>query len=189
MHPYPGGFDVIGCDSHDVSFVNPMTSILHFAAPVQSLGLRVQPGWIDYNGHMNVGYYVLAFDTALDVPLSALGLGAEDIAELGGSCFTLESHVRYLQELREDAPLRITFQLLDADSKRLHYFMRMHHAEEDYLAATIEEVNIYVDMKERRARAFPENVRERVEAMRMAHAELGRPEGLCPSMGLHRKRA
>ena len=180
---------MVGCHNHGVSFVNHMTSIPHFAAPVQSLGLRVLSEWIDYNGHMNVGYYVLAFDTALDVPLSALGLGAEDIAESGGSCFTLESHVRYLQELREDAPLRITFQLLDTDSKRLHYFMCMHHAEEDYLAATIEEVNIHIDMKERRAAAFPENVRERVEAMRLAHAELGRPEGLCSSIGLRRKRA
>lgn len=180
---------MVGCNDHGVSFVNPMTSIPHFAAPMQSQGLRVLPEWIDYNGHMNVGYYVLAFDTALDAPLSALGLGAEDIAKSGGSCFTLESHVRYLQELREDAPLRITFQLLDADSKRLHYFMCMYHAEENYLAATTEEVNIHIGMKERRVVAFPESVAERVEAMRLAHAELERPEGLCPGMGLRRKHA
>ena len=186
MRPYLWRCNVIVCGNHDVPFINPMTSIPHFAAPMQSCGLRVLPEWIDYNGHMNVGYYVLAFDMALDAPLSALGLGAEDIAKSGGSCFTLESHVRYLQELREGAPLRVAFQLLDSDTKRLHYFMYMYHAEEEYLAATIEEVNIHVAMKERRVVAFPKDVSQRVEAMRLAHAELDRPEGLCPSMGLRR---
>ena len=28
--------------------------------------LTVEPGWIDYNGHMNVAFYVLAFDRATD---------------------------------------------------------------------------------------------------------------------------
>lgn len=26
------------------------------------IDLTVKPEWIDHNGHMNVGYYVLAFD-------------------------------------------------------------------------------------------------------------------------------
>ena len=165
-----------------------MTSIPHFDAPMQARPLHVLSEWIDYNGHMNVGFYVLAFDTALDLPLSALGLGAEDIAKTGSSCFTLESHVRYLRELREGAPLRITFQLLDADAKRLHYLQSMYHAEEDYLAATIEEVNIHIDMKQRRVVPFPEEIAARVEAMRLAHADLERPEGLCKSLGLNRRR-
>ena len=164
-----------------------MTSIPHFDAPLQTDGLRVLPEWIDYNGHMNVAYYVLAFDSALETPLNALKLGRDDIEASGCSCFTLESHVRYLRELRADAPLRITFQLLDADGKRLHYIQRMFHAEEEYLAATCEEVNIHIDMKQRRVCAFPADVAARVEALRLAHEGLQRPQHLCGGISLKRR--
>ena len=163
-----------------------MTSIPHFDAPMQTHRLRVLPEWIDYNGHMNVAYYVLAFDQALEHPLDALGLGSE-AAAAGASCFTLESHVRYLRELRLDAPLRVDFQLLDADGKRLHYMQQMFHGEEGYLAASCEEINIFVDMAQRRSAAFPADIAARVEAMRQAHAGLKPPDGLCPSMSLRRR--
>ena len=32
----------------------------------------VLPDWIDYNGHMNVAYYVLAFDRGVDEFLSLI---------------------------------------------------------------------------------------------------------------------
>ena len=163
-----------------------MTSIPDFDAPMQTDHLRVLPEWIDYNGHMNVAYYMLAFDRALEHPLDALGLGGESIQATGGSCFTLESHVRYLRELRVDAPLRITFRLLEADAKRLHYIQHMFHAEEAYLAATCQEVNIHIDMRQRRAAPFPGHIAARVEAMRQAHARLPAPENLCPGISLRR---
>ena len=176
------------CSADNHVFQNTsMTSIPHFDAPLQTDGLRVLPEWIDYNGHMNVAYYVLAFDTALNHPLNAIRLGHDDIEKTGGSCFTLESHVRYLRELRVDAPLRVTFQLLDADSKRLHYIQRMFHAEEEYLAATCEEIGIHVDMKQRRVCTFSADVAVRVEAMRLAHGRLQRPENLCGSISLRRR--
>ncbi len=31
-------------------------------APLELRQGRVRPEWLDYNGHMNVAYYVLAFD-------------------------------------------------------------------------------------------------------------------------------
>lgn len=166
-----------------------MTSIPHFDAPMQANPLNVLPEWIDYNGHMNVASYVLAFDTALDLPLTALGLGQDEVTKSGSSCFTLESHVRYLRELREGAPLKITFQLLDADSKRLHYLQRMFHAEEGYLAATTEEVGIHIDMKQRRAVPFPPGIAAKAEAMRLAHAMLPRPVNMCAGIGLHKRRS
>ena len=155
---------------------------------MQTDGLRVLPEWIDYNGHMNVAYYVLAFDTALERPLDALGLGREAARAAGCSCFTLESHVRYLRELRLDAPLRVAFRLLDADAKRLHYIQHMFHAEEGWLAATCEEAGIHVDMRQRRVAAFPAGIAARVEAMRRAHARLEPLEDGCAGISLRRRR-
>ncbi|MCH1523448.1 MAG: thioesterase family protein, partial [Arenicellales bacterium] len=89
----------------------------------------VLPDWIDYNGHMNVAYYVLAFDRGVDEFMYQMGITPEYLKTEKSSTFTLEMHINYLQELRLDDPIRLTCQLLDADSKRVHYFLRMFHAE------------------------------------------------------------
>ena len=37
--------------------------------------LAVEPDWVDYNGHMNLAFYVLAFDRATDHFYDQLGIG------------------------------------------------------------------------------------------------------------------
>jgi hypothetical protein len=46
-------------------------------APLLPHNDTVRSEWIDFNGHMNVAYYVLAFDRATDRLLKHLGLGEE----------------------------------------------------------------------------------------------------------------
>lgn len=161
--------------------VTSSPSIAHFDAPLQLRGWRVEADWIDYNGHMNVAWYVAMFDQSLARVLNMLGCGSETIAATGGSCFTLESHIRYLRELREGAAVRIEFQLLEADHKRLHYYQRMFHDGDEadgggFLAATCEDINMHVDMNARRSAPFPPAAAERVAALLAAHAGLETPE-------------
>ena len=54
---------------------------------------NVRSEWIDYNGHMNVAYYVLAFDLATDGLLDYLDIGESYIRETNNSYFILENHV------------------------------------------------------------------------------------------------
>ncbi|MGE4660630.1 MAG: thioesterase family protein, partial [Arenicellales bacterium] len=75
--------------------------------------------WIDYNGHMNVAYYVLAFDRGVNEFMYQMGITPEYLETEKSSTFTLEMHINYLQELHLDNPIRLTCQLLDADSKRV----------------------------------------------------------------------
>ena len=98
----------------------------------------VQDAWIDYNGHMNVGYYVVAFDMATDCLLDRVDLGAGHLDSRGGSTFTAEMNVSYIREVFQGAPLIFTTQVLGYDDKRLRYVHAMYHAEEGYLAATNE---------------------------------------------------
>jgi hypothetical protein len=44
-------------------------------APFVSSVMRVEPGWIDYNGHLNMAYYNVLFDRAVDEVYELLGLG------------------------------------------------------------------------------------------------------------------
>ena len=109
-----------------------------FFAPFVSSPMRVDPAWIDYNGHLNMAYYNVLFDRAVDEVYELLGCGLDYLKEKQHSCYTAEVHLRYLRELRAGDLVRVTFQLLDFDLKRLHYFEELHHAEEGWLSATSE---------------------------------------------------
>jgi len=160
---------------------------LNNGGPIICPEQRVEKAWIDYNGHMNMAFYNLAFDRALDHVYDLLGIGAEHVAAGGGSCFTLETHVNYLQEVLLDDPLRVEFQLLDRDAKRLHFFEQMYHAEEGYLAATSEQLALHVDMGSRRAAPFADDVMARVDSLFEAHRRLERPEQAGRVIAIRRK--
>ena len=137
---------------------------------------RVEAAWIDYNGHMNMAYYNLVFDQALDFVFDDLGIGAAYVRSGEGSCFTVEVHVNYVQELKLDDLLRVTYQLLDWDEKRLHFFAEMYHAQQGYLAATSEQLSLHVDMRSRKAGPFPAAALSRIAKLMADHRELPWPE-------------
>ena len=116
------------------------------------------PEWIDVNNHMNVAYYVLAFDYAVDELWDRFGITQEHIREMNSSTFAVESHVMYRRELTLDEPYIVTAQILEFDEKRIHQFQRMYHAEEHYLAATAEWMNLHVDLNTRRVAPWPEQI-------------------------------
>jgi len=153
-------------------------------APFLCIDRRVEAAWIDYNGHMNMAYYNLVFDQALDQVFDELGIGADYVRSGGGSCFVVEIHVSYVQEVKLDDPLRITFQLLDWDEKRLHLFGEMFHAGQGYLAATSEQLVLHVDMESRKAGPFPADVQTQVARMMGAHGRLPQPEKVGHVMGI-----
>lgn len=150
---------------------------------------RVLPEWIDFNGHMNLAYYVLAFDKATDRLFDRLGIGDAYRRTTGHSMFVLEAHVTYERELKEGDPLSIESQLIDVDAKRLHFFHRMCHAEHGYLAATIELLGVHVDMSGPRSAPFPEAPASAIANMLGEHRLLPQPPQLGRSIGLGNKRA
>ena len=150
-------------------------------------GFVVPPAYIDPNGHMNIGYYSLLFDKALDLPWEILGLGSAGIEQTGRSSFAMESHVTYQHEVREGDALDFTFQLIDFDAKRIHYFMTMLHARERWLAATSESISICIDMTTRRSTTWPEDRFSRLRALHEAHARRPRPAEIGRLIGIRRK--
>ena len=149
--------------------------------------LAVLPEWIDYNGHMNVSYYVLAFDRGVDAFMELIGISPAYIEQRRASTFTLEMHVNFLHELRLGDPLRINCQLLDFDTKRVHYFLRMHHAEDGHLAAVSEQIMVHVDLETRRSSEFPDDVRLALANLMSAHHDLPRPEQSGSVIGIRRR--
>jgi len=107
-------------------------------APLRLYRGVVRPDWIDFNGHMNVAYYMLAFDDATTVFFDHLGLGEGYMERTNCSTFTLEGHITYDREVKQGDELVFATRLLDYDSKRLHYFHEMYQAGQGYLAFTSE---------------------------------------------------
>ena len=155
-------------------------------APLRLYRTTIGPEWIDYNGHMNVAYYVLAFDHATDAFFDYLGLTDEYRRGNNASTFALEAHVNYLRELHEGDAVRIETQLLDHDHRRMHFHHAMVHEAEGHLAATSEWINTHVDMGTRRSADFLPPVEARLAAVLKAHAQLDRPANVGRVIGIRR---
>ena len=153
-------------------------------APLDIHRSTVLPEWVDWNGHMNVAFYVLAFDQASGAFMRNMGLGRPYVDGKLGMTFVLETHVTYDREMRQGAPMRFVTQLLERDGKKVHLYHEMFHAEQDYLAATNEVIVMNIDYATRRSARWPAPVAERLEALWQAHKDLKRPAKAGRVMGL-----
>ena len=156
-------------------------------APFDSHRSTVLPEWVDWNGHMNLAFYVTAFDQASGAFMRNLGLGRRYVDGKLGMTFVLEAHITYDREVREGAPLRFTTQLLERDAKKVHLYHEMFHDEEDYLAATNEVIVMNIGYATRRSAPWPVRVAERLETVWEAHQALPRPAKAGRVMGLRKR--
>jgi len=154
--------------------------------PLALYRTEVLPEWIDYNGHMNVAYYTLAFDKATDAFLDHIGLGETYRRDTNHSIFVLESHVTFGREVKMGDPLGFTVQLIDADEKRMHLFQRMFHNEAGYMAATVEMMMLHVDLTGPRSSPIPEAARSQLGMILAQHRQLPKPPELGRKIGIPR---
>jgi dolichol-phosphate mannosyltransferase len=68
-------------------------------APFVSSQMRIEPPWIDFNGHLNMAYYVVFFDRAVDELYELLGLGP---AYLAGFAWALDRAYTHIFEMDAD---------------------------------------------------------------------------------------
>lgn len=141
----------------------------------------VKPAWIDCNGHMNVAYYSVAFDHAVDLLFEGFGVTNEYIEKALGTSFAVESHMTYQRELNEGEEFSVTAQLLAYDEKRIHQFQRLYHAADGYLVATAEWLNLHVDLASRRVCPWPESILNSIAAFTSTQTETTMP----PEVGKH----
>jgi acyl-CoA thioester hydrolase len=147
----------------------------------------VAPEWIDYNGHMNVAYYVLAFDRATDQLFDHFGIGEAYRRTTHHSVFALEAHVTYERELRLGDEFEIATRVIDADRKRLHLFHSMTRSKDGELSATIEIMGLHVDMTGPKSAELPDPVYAKVEALLAEHRLLPAPPQLGRKIGIRRR--
>ena len=154
---------------------------------IELMSRQVPPEWIDYNGHMNVAYYLLAADNAFDVFLKHIGIVEDDVSRGSISTFALENHIIYLREMLEGDPFTATFQLLDRDHKRFHYLINLHQTRGAYHAAAIEGISIFMDMAARKTAEAPADIAAKLEEAWDAHKDMPWPEQAGRKIGIRRQ--
>ncbi|SET28855.1 thioesterase family protein [Oceanicella actignis] len=158
------------------------------AAPIRGPELVVPPEWIDYNGHMNVAYYTMAFDKGADhIFDEVLGIGEAYARDHRMGPYVVQQTLHYVGELLEGERFFIEMRLLDHDEKKLHLYMEMKRASDGSLRATTEQLVVNVDLERRRSTPYPDWALARIRALAEAQAGLPRPERAGASVGIRRK--
>lgn len=149
--------------------------------PILTVDRAVPLDWTDYNGHMNEARYLTAFGDATDRMMRLVGCDPDYVAS-GVSFFTVETHIRHLDEAKAGARIRVESQCVAGEGKRYHLFHRMY--EGTRLLATGEHMLIHVSL-ETRASALPDDrVAGPLARLAAAHADLPRPEGAGAAVGI-----
>ena len=129
----------------------------------------VRPEWIDYNGHLSEGYYVIVFGHASDAAMVALGMTPKYLVETATSLFSVEAHVRYLDQIPPGARLDVRTSVIGVTGKLLWLWHEMWA--EGRLRATEEVLMVHVDTAAGRASPFPDDLRARAEALLVSPPE------------------
>jgi acyl-CoA thioester hydrolase len=140
--------------------------------------------WVDFNGHLRDGYYMVLFSSAVDALMDLAGLNSVARQACGHSWFTLEAHICYLHEVKAGAAVEVRLQLLGLDTKRLHVALSLHPAGGTPLLALTEQMLLNVDMAGPRASAFAPAVAAYLQPLAAQHALLPRPAQVGRVMAL-----
>ena len=125
---------------------------------------KVIPEWADYNGHMNLAFYIHLFDSAWEVMLEKFNIGEKSAKFEKRTTFAVESHTTYDMEVKVGDEVDLSLLFLDIDKKRLVYKLEMMHKKEKYLASTTEVCSLYVDLNTRKVAEFEDEKREIIES-------------------------
>ena len=115
--------------------------------------LRTEPiisDWTDYNGHMNLAFYIHLFDQGWDVLLDKFQMGGNSAKIERRSTFAVESHTKYIKEVKQGDEVDINLLFLDHDKKRMIYQLEIFSKTGNYRAATTEVCSLYVNLDTRR---------------------------------------
>ena len=143
-------------------------TLLTFETPVTG-------DWVDFNGHLRDGFYMVLFSYGVDGLMDQIGLDAAGRQATGHSIFTLEAHVNFLHEVKLGAQVQVYCQVLGHDAKRLHVGLALHIKGNDTVMAYSEQMLLSVAMDGPRASPFVPNVAARVQMLATAHRSLPRP--------------
>lgn len=117
----------------------------------------VRREWVDHYRHMNMGFYLVAFDLQTDRLWPEIALGRA-LDPLGLGTFAAEAWLDYQREVLEGQELGAESEVLQFDEKRLLLRHRLFHWEEGWTSSAHEVLYLCVDLGARRVSRWPAHV-------------------------------
>ena len=123
--------------------------------------------WIDAYGHLNEAYYLIPFSNATWALQEELGIGVSYYEKTGGALYTVETHLRYLKEVRFPARFEIKSMVFASDTKKLHlgHIMLVDGIER----ATFECLGLHFDSRAAQVAPFPGAALEKFKQIQLPH--------------------
>ena len=142
--------------------------------------------WTDYNGHMTEFRYLEVFSMATDALLVWIGGGPAYVKQ-GASWYTIETHIRHIDEIAAGGSMRVETHMIDHDAKRLHLHHHLYDATDGRLLATGEHMLMHVDMNEGRSCPMPDTMKAACDELAARQADMDTPDSVGASIGIRRK--
>jgi len=156
-----------------------------YSTPIILPEQKVLKEWLDYNGHMNVAYYTLAFDKSLDIFLEDfLGIGETHAYENSQGPFVVQAHYHYLSEMKLNEKFNVRLFVVDCDKNKMHLCMEIYSLFQEKVIAVVEQVLINVNLKLRKSEQYPYWAFEKLLKLKNAHKNASLPSAFGKSIGL-----
>jgi acyl-CoA thioester hydrolase len=152
-------------------------------SPVTAL----KPEWIDFNGHLNMAYYMVLFDHALDHYFEKFGMGPLYITQRNLSTFAVEAKITYLKELLLGDEVQANLQVLDVSDKAIHYGSELYRVKDGALIAVLEGLTLHMDMNVRRPTPFPADILSQIHGVMKDQVGIPIPDRYGKGIAIRRK--
>ncbi len=125
----------------------------------------LQDQWLDAYGHLNEAYYLVPFSNASWIIQEHFKIGVPYFEETGCAIYTVETHMRYLNDVRKPAVMKIETMILGSDAKKIWFAHQM--VVEGTVCATAEFMCLHYNTREGRTTPMPDTVQASLKAARM----------------------
>ncbi|MAJ34827.1 MAG: carnitine 3-dehydrogenase [Candidatus Puniceispirillum sp. TMED52] len=146
----------------------------------------VHEDWADYNNHMTEFRYLEVFSMATDKLLFGCGAGPVYVKQ-GFSFYTVETHIRHIDEIATGEPIYVETRLINHDAKKVHLYHDMYGGKDKRHLASGEHMLLHVDMNAGRAAPMPDHLAQAFAQIADAQSELPQPDAAGAAIGMKRK--
>ena len=121
--------------------------------PIKVSKGKVKEDWIDYNGHMNMAYYVQCFEESSDFLLEHMDLGYRYAIEEQKGVFVIKCEINYRKEINLNENFIISLEELVCKGKKLIVVLKMLN-ENNETIADYKILNLNVDLETKKSSTF-----------------------------------
>ena len=117
----------------------------------------VKDDWIDYNGHMNMAYYVQCFEETSDFLLEHMNLGYRYAIEEQKGVFVIKCEINYRKEINLNEDFIISLEDLICKGKKLTVGLKMLNVGSETIA-DYQILNLNVNLQTKKSVPFSQIV-------------------------------